>query len=129
MNQTLALAYLKRLECQVDLAANGAEALQCLAKQPYDAVLMDVEMPVLDGMSATRAIRSGKAGPANIWVPIVAMTAHAMGEDRKRFLGAGMNDYVSKPIEVAHLAAVLRRWVPAPDASNGDSVKSAPKSA
>jgi CheY-like chemotaxis protein len=113
INQTLALAYLNRLQCRVELAANGAEALQRLAQTTFDAVLMDVEMPVMDGLTATKAIRAGRAGRTDVRIPVIAMTAHVMEHDRRRFLSAGMSDFVSKPIDVAKLAATLRRWIPA----------------
>jgi signal transduction histidine kinase/CheY-like chemotaxis protein len=113
INQTLALAYLSRLQCRVELAANGAEALQLLAQATFDAVLMDVEMPVMDGLTATKAIRAGRAGRTDVRIPVIAMTAHVLEHDRRRFLSAGMSDFVSKPIDVAKLAATLRRWIPA----------------
>jgi len=94
---------------QVTLARNGQEALDRLPTQPFDAVLMDVQMPVMDGYQATAAIRR-QAQHASL--PIIAMTAHAMAGDRDKCLAAGMNDHVSKPFEPLALFAVLSNWMP-----------------
>ncbi len=88
-------------------AGNGNDALRALAKQHIDLVLMDVQMPGLDGVETTRAIRKGKAGQENVSVPIVAMTAYAMSGDKETFLEAGMNEYIAKPIEMKDLKRVL----------------------
>ncbi len=106
VNQKLALRLLERLGYRADLAGNGLEALEALRRQTYDVVLMDVQMPEMDGLEATRAI-------CREWPPqqrprIVAMTANAMKEDREICLAAGMNDYISKPIRVPELIRVLR---------------------
>jgi CheY-like chemotaxis protein/HPt (histidine-containing phosphotransfer) domain-containing protein len=109
-NQRLALLMLKRLGYRADVAANGLEALEALERQQYDVVLMDVQMPEMDGLEATRQIRRrwpGAQGPR-----IVAMTAGAMREDRERCLAAGMDDFVSKPIRVGHLVSALRQCRP-----------------
>jgi len=116
-NQKLAMALLRREGYQVEVAANGQEALACLrtsladpAHTGYALVLMDCRMPVMDGFSATHAIRAGEAGEAVRTIPIVAMTADAMGGDRERVLAAGMDDYLSKPIQVDRLRATVRHW-------------------
>ena len=119
-NQKLALALLRRQGHLVDVAFNGQEALTALATNDYQLVLMDCRMPVMDGFAATAAIRRGEAGVRNPAVPIVAMTADAMGGDRERVLAAGMDDYLSKPINAASLAAMVGRWLGAAAPSAGD---------
>ncbi len=107
VNQKLALRMLDRLGYHADLAANGVEALQALERQAYDVVLMDVQMPEMDGLEATRCIRrevTRKAQPR-----IIAMTANAMQEDREICLAVGMDDYLSKPIRVWELVAALKK--------------------
>jgi PAS domain S-box-containing protein len=111
-NQQVALGLLKKLGLRAEAVANGAEAVQALESIPYDLVLMDVQMPVMDGLEATRRIRSPQSAVRNHLVPIVAMTAHAMQGDRERCLEAGMHDYVSKPVSARALATVLARWLP-----------------
>ncbi len=119
-NQIVALGILKKLGLSGDVVSNGHEAIEVLKTQPYDLVLMDVQMPVMDGLEATRRIRSQEAEFSNQQVgsatrrelPIIAMTAHTMKGDRDRCLTAGMNDYVTKPISPWALAEALRRWLP-----------------
>jgi PAS domain S-box-containing protein len=118
-NQQVALGILEKLGLEADAVNNGVEALKALETIPYDLVLMDVQMPVMDGIEATRRIRnverepptSDLRPPTSGRLPIVAMTAHAMEGDRERCLDAGMNDYLSKPIDPQALADVLRRWL------------------
>jgi signal transduction histidine kinase/CheY-like chemotaxis protein/HPt (histidine-containing phosphotransfer) domain-containing protein len=105
-NQRLALHLLARMGYRADIAANGLEAVESLKRQHYDVVLMDVQMPEMDGLEATRHIRSMKTGSAPY---IIAMTANAMQEDREICLRAGMDDYVSKPIQVVELVTALKR--------------------
>jgi len=88
---------------------NGEEALEALRGSYFDCVLMDVQMDVLDGVEATRGIRSGESGALDTQVPIIAMTAFAMTGDRERFLDAGMNDYLAKPVQVVGLKKALER--------------------
>jgi signal transduction histidine kinase/DNA-binding response OmpR family regulator len=106
VNQKLARAMLTRLGHDCVLASDGREAIAEWGAGGYDVVFMDVQMPELDGFDATREIRRLEAG-SGIRVPIVAMTAHAMPGDRERCLGAGMDDYVTKPISLAEIARVL----------------------
>ena len=107
VNQKLALRLLERLGFQADVAANGLEALDALERQAYDVVLMDVQMPELDGLDAARRIC--ERWPAQARPRIIAMTANALPEDRDACLAAGMDDYVAKPIRPEELEAALRR--------------------
>jgi signal transduction histidine kinase/DNA-binding response OmpR family regulator len=110
VNQRLAKAILERLGCQVDLAANGREALRMLERAPYDVVFMDCQMPEMDGYEATQEIRKQFSDGERI--PIIAMTAHTMPGDRERCLEAGMDDYISKPVRPQNFQDVLNRWCP-----------------
>jgi CheY-like chemotaxis protein len=112
-NQMLALRLLERLGYRADVAGNGLEVLAALRRQHYDVVLMDMQMPEMDGLEATRRIRETEADSGREAVHIVAMTANATQADREECLLAGMNDYVSKPIRVPDLVAALER-TPAP---------------
>jgi PAS domain S-box-containing protein len=107
INQKVAIRMLERLGYKAEIAANGQEAMEALKNHPYDVVLMDVQMPEMDGLEATRRIRSTPGRQPYI----IAMTAHAMKGDREICLGAGMNDYVSKPVRMEELkAAIERSW-------------------
>ena len=112
INRQVARELLEGFGLRVDVAANGREAVARVAAAgpPYAGVLMDLQMPELDGYEATRALR---ALPANANLPIIALTANAMAGDRQRCLEAGMNDYLSKPLQPAALRALLVRWLPA----------------
>jgi signal transduction histidine kinase/DNA-binding response OmpR family regulator len=110
VNQKLALRLLEKLGYGADVASNGLEALEALDRQPYDVVLMDVQMPELDGLEATRRIRA--RWPAEQRPRIIAMTANAMLEDREACFAAGMDDYVAKPIRPEELAEALGRARP-----------------
>ena len=113
VNQLIIRGFLEREGHEVTVVSDGYEAIEALRKARFDAVLMDVQMPRLDGVSATRAIRS--LGGAMAQVPIIALTANAMAGDRERFLETGMNDYVSKPIDRRELAAAVQRVCDGPD--------------
>ncbi len=110
VNQTLALTLLGKWGHRTLVAANGQEALERLAEQSFDLILMDVQMPVMDGLEATGRIRAGERGRHT---PIIAMTANAMEGDRDTCLSAGMDDYLAKPIKIAELHALLARYHPA----------------
>jgi CheY-like chemotaxis protein len=110
VNQRIIQKMLLRLGYEVDLAANGLEALVALRKRPYDTVLMDWEMPVMDGLEATAAIRGFPEPLCRI--PIIAITAHAIPGDREACLNGGMDDYLSKPVNVDVLRPVLDKWLP-----------------
>jgi PAS domain S-box-containing protein len=109
INQKVAQRMLEKLGHTVDLAANGLEAIEALDRRQYSLILMDCQMPHMDGFEATAIIRSGSSQVRQI--PIIAMTAHAFREDRERCLRAGMDDYLSKPVHVQELAAVLQKWL------------------
>ncbi len=110
-NQQVALAMLRLLGLSADTANQGKEALQALAARPYDLILMDCQMPEMDGYEATRHIRDPQSCVRDHAVPIIAMTANAMPEDRQQCLAAGMNDYLAKPISLGMLSAMLDKWL------------------
>jgi CheY-like chemotaxis protein/HPt (histidine-containing phosphotransfer) domain-containing protein len=110
-NQQVAVGILKKLGLSADAVANGAEAITALETLPYDLVLMDVQMPEMDGLDATRHIRDKQSAVLNHSIPIIAMTAHAMQGDRETCLEAGMNDYISKPVHPQTLMDALEKWL------------------
>ena len=109
VNQKITLRMLVKMGCQVDLAANGREAIEMIGHFPYDLVLMDCGMPEMDGLTAAREIRARESGGAR--VPIVALTAHAISGTRALCLEAGMDDYIPKPVTAATIETVLRKWI------------------
>jgi CheY-like chemotaxis protein len=111
INQRVATRLLQRLGLQPDVVVNGREALAALAQTRYDLVLMDLQMPVMDGLEAASEIRRREASTGG-HVPIVAITANALPEDRKACLAAGMDDHVSKPISLANVRRIIARWLP-----------------
>jgi PAS domain S-box-containing protein len=112
VNQKVAARILEKAGCRVDVVANGLEAITAHERSPYALIVMDCQMPTMDGYEATRQIRARERETGRR-VAIVAMTAHALEGDRERCLGAGMDDYLSKPVEPERLNAVLVRWLPA----------------
>jgi PAS domain S-box-containing protein len=111
-NQKVAQGFLARLGLEVDTVSSGAAALEALRGFSYDLVLMDVQMPVMDGLEATRAIRDANNNALAPHVPIIALTARAMEGDREACLLAGMDDYLSKPITLQSLSRLLEKWLP-----------------
>jgi CheY-like chemotaxis protein len=117
VNQKVALRILERLGYRADVAANGLEVLEALERQSYDVVLMDVQMPEMDGEEATRCLR--EQWPEERRPRIIAMTAHAMQGDQERYLAVGMDDYVSKPVRVEELVEALRKCQPLTTRTDG----------
>jgi CheY-like chemotaxis protein len=113
VNQRVAQRALERLAAHVTIANNGAEALERIAQSSFDAVLMDCQMPVMDGFSATRRIRESEAQSGHPRLPIIALSANAMIEDRERCIAAGMDDHLAKPVDMARLGDCLTRHLPA----------------
>ena len=118
VNQQVALGILKKFGLSANAVADGNEAVKAIETIPYDIVFMDIQMPVMDGFEATRAIRNlenaryGLTQDTNYRIPIIAMTAHAMQGDREKCMEAGMNDYVNKPLSVSSIEDVLVKWLP-----------------
>jgi CheY-like chemotaxis protein len=110
VNQTLAVRLLEKRGYVVTVAANGRSALEALEKDRFDAVLMDVQMPEMDGFEATAAIRRNEKRTGG-HIPIIAMTAHALKGDQERCLAAGMDAYISKPIRTSELFAAIEELV------------------
>ncbi|HYN76287.1 MAG TPA: response regulator [Lamprocystis sp. (in: g-proteobacteria)] len=120
INQKVACGMLRKLGLTVEVADNGAQALEMIAQGTYDAVLMDVQMPVLDGFAATRDLRAWEHAGGRPRLPVIAMTANAMSGDRDQCLASGMDDYIPKPVKLAELHHTLARWVGGTDAgANG----------
>jgi CheY-like chemotaxis protein len=128
----VAVGMLESLGYRADVAANGLEALEALLRISYSAVLMDVQMPEMDGFEATAELRRREESEDRR-TPVIAMTANVMQEDREKSLRAGMDDYISKPVKTEELDAVLERWLllgeekvesdtPAPEAGNDTTV-------
>jgi signal transduction histidine kinase/DNA-binding response OmpR family regulator len=109
VNQKVAVRFLERWSCRADVAGNGVEAIKLLEAAPYDVVLMDVHMPIMDGYEATKNIRAHESERVRN-TPLIAMTANAMSEDRERCLQVGMDDYLSKPIQQQALFDCLSHW-------------------
>jgi two-component system, sensor histidine kinase and response regulator len=125
VNQEVAVEMLASLGCRVDVVGNGRAAVEAVARDTYDLVLMDCQMPEMDGFAATKAIKAANArreGPP----PIIALTAHALQGDREQCLAAGMDDYLSKPFAAHELRAVLARWLPSTRGAEATSAPSPP---
>ena len=128
INQQVAAAMLEKLGLRADMSANGEEALQALANFAYDLVLMDVQMPVMDGITATKAVRKmelggdrEKGGSFTSHLPIIAMTANAVQGDREDCLLAGMDDFLQKPVSLSDLEAMLEKWLPTEPAGSEEA--------
>jgi signal transduction histidine kinase/DNA-binding response OmpR family regulator len=113
INQKLALRLIEKFGYRAEAVANGAEAIKALEMIPYDLVLMDVQMPEMDGLEATKIIRDPGSKVLNHQIPIIALTAHALAGDKERFLKAGMDDYISKPIEPKTLFTIIEKYLSA----------------
>src|SRR6266852_4034731 len=113
VNKKLITRLLEKAGYVADAVDNGREAVEAVTRADYDAVLMDCQMPVMDGFEATSVIRAAESGRSRR-VPIIALTASAMASDRERCLAAGMDDYLTKPIKPTDLAEILARWIPRP---------------
>lgn len=115
VNQMVALSVLKNIGLNADVAVNGVEALKnieaAVLQKPYTVVIMDCQMPEMDGYEATKRIRAGEAGSVNISIPIIAMTANAMQGDKEKCLDAGMDDYLTKPIDPTNVLEKLKYWI------------------
>ena len=110
VNRKVAVRMLEKLGCQVDVATNGKLAVEMTAHFSYETIFMDCGMPVMDGYTATGEIRLRQ--PAGLRVPIVALTAHAVGNAREECLAAGMDDYLAKPVKSGDLERALAKWCP-----------------
>ena len=108
VNQLVAIGQLQRLGHECVVAASGAEALESVSREKFDIVLMDIQMPDMDGYEATRRIRQMPESKAK--VPIIAITAHALAGEREKCIAAGMNDYLAKPVSLEQVGAVIRLW-------------------
>lgn len=119
INRDVSMGILRKWNLNIKSACNGFEAVQTMQNEHFRLVLMDVQMPRMDGMEATKIIRNPSSGVTDCHIPIIAMTAHAMQEDRRQCLEVGMNDYITKPVEPAALARVLDRFLTfeSPDAN------------
>jgi len=111
VNQRVAVYMLTRLGHHVDVAKHGREAIDMLGKAGYDLVLMDCQMPEMDGFEATRVIRDRSSTVLDHETPVIAMTANAFPEDRARALACGMNDFLAKPVDRSVLAGMLDKWM------------------
>jgi two-component system, sensor histidine kinase and response regulator len=127
VNRKLAVRMLEKLGYRVAVAENGVEALDVLSRDDYDAVLMDIQMPEMDGYEATAEIRRHERD-LDRHTPIIAMTANAMHGDREKALDAGMDDYIPKPVNIRQLREVLEHWVPPLPPETGETAASAPGS-
>src|SRR5262249_39697196 len=121
--QRVAARILEKLGCRVDVVANGLEAVDACRRITYDCIFMDCQMPELDGYEATAVIRQHEASTGQ-HTPIIAMTANAMQGDREHCVAAGMDDYLSKPIQSAAVETVLQQWT----SSHGDAAAATPPS-
>jgi len=109
VNQTIIEAMLRQLGHRIRMVGTGRAALETLARESFDLVLMDCNMPEMDGLEATRQLRAGMAGARSTHMPVIALTANAMDGDRERCLAAGMDDFLAKPVSIAALRGAIDR--------------------
>lgn len=114
VNQLVAKGYLEAAGYRVDVVSNGAEALEAIGRRPYQAVLMDCQMPYMDGYAATVELRRNELVLRKPRLPVIAMTANALAGEREKCLAAGMDDYITKPVRANELYAALERWITSP---------------
>ena len=126
MNREVATSMLNAMQCSVVQVTNGQDAVAIVRRQAFDLVLMDCEMPIMDGYAATEAIRKWELEvDGSQLIPIVALTAHALPEDRRRCLDLGMNDFLSKPFSMNALHETIMKWLPTLDESTSAGVSAA----
>lgn len=118
VNQRVALSILNEFGFEAHVVSNGVEALEAISQVPYSLAFMDIQMPVMDGLEATREIRKDETHTGK-HMPIIAMTAHALESSREECISAGMDDYVSKPIDRERISVVLDKWIPHTVSHNG----------
>ncbi|NTU88216.1 MAG: response regulator, partial [Chlorobiaceae bacterium] len=111
VNQMVMMGILGKLGYTVDVVSNGLEVLERLRTATYNLVIMDVQMPEMDGMEATRVIRDHASDVADHAIPVIALTAHAMRGDRELCLQSGMNDYITKPVDPHAMAETIKKWI------------------
>ena len=114
VNRTVAVRTLKKLGCKVDAAVDGIDAIHQLEGQVFNLVLMDVQMPKMDGLEATKRIRELESHEGTAHLPGIAMTAHALAEDRERCFNVGMDGYLTKPIDLSELSETILQWAEVP---------------
>ncbi len=112
INRALASEILEFLGFVVRVAVNGEEALQAVRRQSFDLILMDCQMPILDGYETTRRIREAEKSTDHCKIPIIALSGHPAWEGREKCIAAGMDDYLSKPFTVSELQKIIQKWIP-----------------
>jgi CheY-like chemotaxis protein len=112
INQMVSRQVLQKMSIEVTVVENGQQAIDAVVSDRFDLVLMDCQMPVMDGYAATRSIRANEQARGIARLPIIAFTAHAMRGDREVCIDAGMDDYLSKPFEIIDLQNILQQWLP-----------------